>query len=289
MAGRPFSMTTSPYRLLKQYGLRPKKRLGQHFLINPFTAKQIVDAAGINSDDVVIEIGAGLGALTIPLSKVAKKVMAIEYDQILAEAFKKEIERAGIKNVDIWLGDALKFDYYSIAERYGRKIKIVGNLPYYISGPLLFLFLKNRGGLSEISIMLQEEVVRRLTAKPGCKDYGILAITFNLFARIKNLLHLSPESFYPVPKVGSDVIKISWQEGEILSKAEENGFIHFLKGAFSGRRKTFYNSLKEKIPLPQERLKAILDDFSVSDLRPEQITSLVYLKIYKVFREEFSA
>jgi len=272
------------HRLLRQYGLRPKKKLGQHFLINPFTAKQIVDAAGINSVDIVIEIGAGLGALTIPLSKKAKKVVAIEYDQKLADALKKEIEKIGIKNVDIWLGDALKFDYYNIAKRYDKKIEIVGNLPYYISGPLLFLFLKNRESLSGISIMLQEEVVRRLIARPSCKDYGILAIVFNLFAKIENLLHLSPESFYPVPKVGSDVIKIIWKEGKILSEAEENGFISFLKAAFSQRRKTIYNSLRQKVIMPQERLKTILDDFSVSNLRPEQIAPLVYLKMYKIFR-----
>lgn len=276
------------HRLLRQYGLRPKKRLGQHFLINPFTAKQIVDGAGINLDDIVVEIGAGLGALTIPLSKVAKRIVAIEYDHGLANALKKEIEKAGIKNVDIWLGDALKFDYSSIAKRYNKRIKIAGNLPYYISGPLLFLFLKNRESLSGTIIMLQEEVVRRLTARPGCKDYGILTIVFNLFAKIENLLHLSPESFYPVPKVSSDIIKIIWREAKVLSEVEENGFIHFLKAAFSGRRKTIYNSLKQKVIIPQGRLKGLLDDFSVSDLRPEQIAPLTYLQIYKKLTQFFS-
>ena len=276
-----FPMITSPHKLLKEYDLKPKKRLGQHFLVNPFTAKQIVDAAGIKSDDIVVEIGAGLGALTIPLSKRAKGVIAIEYDKGLAGALKNEIKKASIKNVDIWIGDALKFDYYSISKKYNKKIKILGNLPYYISAPLLFLLLENSSVLSDTTIMLQKEVVKRLTARPGCKDYGILTIVFNLFAKIETLLQLLPESFYPVPKVGSDVIKIIWEEEKILDKSRENRFIKLLKTAFSQRRKTIYNALRKKLIVPQAQLKAILADLSVFKMRPEQIEPTLYVEIYK--------
>ena len=175
-------MPLSPKKVLERYGLKAQKKLGQHFLINPFTSKQIVEKAAIEREDIVIEIGAGLGALTIPLAQRAKKVIAIEYDQKLTWVLKEILAEHQLKNVQIWQGDALKYDYEKTAHLHKTKIKIIGNLPYHISSPLLFLFLEKRAVIDHATLMLQKEVAERLSAKPGTKDFGILSILYGLVA-----------------------------------------------------------------------------------------------------------
>ncbi|HDD35778.1 MAG TPA: ribosomal RNA small subunit methyltransferase A, partial [Candidatus Desulfofervidus auxilii] len=191
----------SPKKILKKYSIRPKKRLGQHFLINPFTAHQIVEKSGFKRQDIVIEIGAGLGALTIPLAQRVKKVIAIEYDKELVSVLKEILKP--FYNVEIWQGNALKYEYTG-----SGKIKIIGNLPYYLTSPLLFLFLEKKEWIEEMAFMVQKEVAERLLSSPGKKTYGLLTVLYNISAQITPLMNLAPESFYPKPKVASQLIKI---------------------------------------------------------------------------------
>ena len=270
-------MPLSPKQTLEKYRLKPQKKLGQHFLINPFTSKQIVEKSAIEPEDIVIEIGAGLGALTIPLAQRAKKVIAIEYDQKLTWVLKEILAEHQLKNVQIWQGDALKYDYEKTAHLHKTKIKIIGNLPYHISSPLLFLFLEKRAVIDHAILMLQKEVAERLSAKPGTKDFGILSILYGLVANIVFLMNLAPRSFYPPPEVDSRLIKIEWKEGIFL----EHNFIVFLKYIFSQRRKTVLNALK-RMGIKTEKIKQILCCLEIdTKTRPEQISPLHYVKLYQ--------
>ena len=270
-------MLLSPKKVLERYGLKAQKKLGQHFLINPFTSKQIVEKSGIEPKDIVIEIGAGLGALTIPLAQRAKKVIAIEYDQKLTWVLKEILAEHQLKNVQIWQGDALKYDYEKTAHLHKTKIKIIGNLPYHISSPLLFLFLEKRAVIDHATLMLQKEVAERLSAKPSTKDFGILSILYGLVANIIFLMNLAPRSFYPPPEVDSRLIKIEWKEGIFL----EHNFIVFLKHIFSQRRKTVLNALK-RMGIKTEKIKQILSCLEIdTKTRPEQISPLHYVKLYQ--------
>ena len=276
-------MSFSLKAILNKYGFKPKTKLGQNFLLNPFTCTQIVEKAGISSSDIVIEIGAGLGALTIPLAQKAAKVIAIEYDKDLVPLLKEVLAEQGIKNVEIWSGDALRYDYEKAAKEYGQRIKIVGNLPYYISSPLLFLFLEKREALTDLTLMLQKEVAERLKARSGSKKYGLLSVLYSLTAEISTLMRLNPASFYPRPEVSSEVVHIRWKQLEtkqinapIISKQ----FISFLKLLFGKRRKTIFNTLKQY--RPKEEIKRILDELKLDPmLRPEHISPLRLLALYE--------
>jgi 16S rRNA (adenine1518-N6/adenine1519-N6)-dimethyltransferase len=271
-------MLYPPKQILEKYGIKAKKKLGQHFLINPLTSQQIVEQAEIETDDIVIEIGAGLGALTIPLAKRVKKLIAIEYDRIFIPILKEVLETNYLKNIEILSYDALKCNYKKVADLYQQKIKIIGNLPYNISSSLLFLFLEERETISNMTLMLQEEVSQRLLAKCGSKTYGLLSILYALVAEIAPIMRLAPESFYPRPKVFSQVIKINWRAKKIIW---ENDFITFLKTVFSRRRKTILNALKG-CGIKIEDIKKILSSLGINTKnRPEQITPNQYLNIYQ--------
>ncbi len=270
-------MSFSLKAILNKYGFKPKAKLGQNFLLNPFTCSQIAEKAGISTSDLVIEIGAGLGALTIPLAQKAKRVIAIEYDKELVPILKEVLAEHRIKNVEIWPGDALRYDYEKAAKEYGQRIKVVGNLPYYISSSLLFLFLEKREVMADLTLMLQREVAERLKARSGSKKYGLLSVLYGLTAEISTLMRLNPASFYPRPEVSSEVIHIRWkQDAPVISKQ----FISFLKLLFGKRRKAIFNTLKPY--RPKEEIKRILDELELDTmLRPEHISPLRLLALYE--------
>lgn len=269
-------MFISPRHILARHGLKPQKKLGQHFLINPHTTQQIVEKAGVEPGDIVVEIGAGLGALTLPLAQKAKRVIAIEYDKRLMPVLKEVLQTHQLENVEIWWGDALKYDYEKKAREFNHKIKIIGNLPYYISSPLLFLFLYYQPYITGLTLMLQKEVSERLKAKPGTKVYGLLSVLYGLIAEVKVIMTLHPASFYPPPQVASQVVKINWRpEG----KRVEKPFITFLKHIFSHRRKTIMGALKGYLQV-EEIKKVLLANQIAPHLRPEQISPEQFLGLY---------
>lgn len=235
---------------------RTKKRLGQNFLIDGQTISDIIDFAEINPNDTVVEIGAGVGFVTEQLIKHAKKVIAIELDE---EAI-KELKKLDAPNLEIIHNDILKQDLSELCE---GKIKIVANIPYYITSPIIAHLLgeiddlnnKNRNKITDILLMVQEEVARRMVATENSpsKQYGLLTILSQFWADVKIMKLVGRRSFFPAPKVNSALVKLIVREKPLLELSDYPHFRRVIKGAFAQRRKNIKNCLvsagfeKEKI------------------------------------------
>jgi len=235
--------------LLDRFGLRARKSLGQNFLIDGNIINKIVDAAEVEEDDVVVEIGPGLGALTAVLATRAKKVLAVEIDRGLVLALAEAL--SGTDRVEVICRDALKTDFDELVRektggacgRGGKPYKLVGNLPYYITSPLLLhLFLK-RFNLSRMVAMVQQEVAARLTAQPGTKDYGALTVAVNYFTQPAFLFRVPRTVFYPAPAVDSAVVRFEMLKKPPVTVREEGLFFKVVRASFGQRRKTLLNSL----------------------------------------------
>ena len=233
---------TYPGTLLKSKKLFAKKELGQNFLVDQGAAKKIVTRAKIAEKDVVLEIGSGLGALTVPVAAKAAKVYAVEKDTRLLELFSQEITTAGITNVELINQDILKMDISSLF--LGEKLVVVGNLPYNISSQVLFMLVENRQWIKRAVLMFQKELAVRIAASPGGRDYGRLSAVMQYCSKITALTDLGPNSFFPKPEVSSRVVEVDFFESTPLSLEKEVFFFKVIKAAFSKRRKTL------KIPFP---------------------------------------
>lgn len=234
---------TSPRALLTFHNIRPKKRFGQHFLTNQTTAEMIVSRSGILPEDVVLEIGAGLGALTIPVARIAREVFAVEKDRKIIDILKTEILASNLSNVVIMEKNILKIDIKSLAENIGQKIVVMGNLPYNISSQILVQLIESRKALSKAVIMLQKELAQRITAQPGCKDYGRLTVMHGYCSDIKKVADVKAHLFFPKPKVDSEVLEIKFKKRLEYSTNDEAFFFRVIKAAFGNRRKILKNAL----------------------------------------------
>lgn len=234
---------TSPRRLFNYWQLHPKRQLGQNFLIDPSTADMIVSRSKINPKDVVLEIGAGLGALTIPLSRAASKVYAVEIDQSLTSLLKTELDSHGIENVAIMDHNILRTDIHEIMGMAGRKLIVFGNLPYNISSQVLVHLIKSRSALKRAILMFQKELARRISASPGKKDYGRITAMLQSCADIKSIAEVKASQFFPRPKIDSEVLEIIFNNWMDQFVKEEDLFFNVIKAAFSKRRKTLKNAL----------------------------------------------
>ena len=235
---------------------RTKKRLGQNFLVNPDVIADIIDFAQITKDDVVLEIGPGVGFVTEQLVKHAKKVIAIELDE---EAI-KELEKLDCDNLQIIHNDILKTDLSDLCE---EKIKVVANIPYYITSPIIAHLLgeiddlenRNRNKIVDIILMVQEEVARRIVAteNSASKQYGLLTILSQFWADCEIIRLVGRKSFYPAPKVNSALVSLKVRKEPLLQLSDYSFFRRVVKAAFSQRRKTLKNCLvgagfdKEKV------------------------------------------
>ena len=189
------SLTSSPKILLQRLGLRPKKTLGQNFLVHPHQARRIVDALELGGDETVVEIGAGLGALTVYLAQEARRVVALERDPALARFLREEIFPEA-PEVEVLCQDVLQFDFLGLSREMGQPLAVVGNLPYQITSPLLFKLMEERAALSRAVLMMQQEVGARLTARPGTKDYGVLSVLLQYHFSSQRLFSMGPANFY---------------------------------------------------------------------------------------------
>lgn len=242
---------SSMISLLKEYDLTPKKSWGQNFLNDKNALDRIVGACDLLPGEHIVEIGAGLGALTDRLKGDGRQLTAIERDRDLVPVLK---ERFSEDDIQIAEANALTYDYLKHAEKAGRKIKIVGNLPYHISAPLLFIFLENRHVLRSAHILLQKEVAKRLAANPKTKDYGLLTVLFNRVAEVSLDTEVGKNCFVPIPKVDSSFISIVFKDdSEIDESVDDADFISFVKAAFHKRRKTLANSLSNQSFFPLEK------------------------------------
>lgn len=227
------------------YGIKPVKRLGQNFLIDSNIVEKIVDCAGVDKDDLVIEVGPGLGVMTEVLAKKAGYVIGIEIDQKLLEPLALVIMK--YPNVSIINKDVLKVNIFDeikhFTDKY-KKIKVVANLPYYITTPVIMKFMEESiPKLDSMVFMVQQEVGDRMTARPGGKEYGALSIAVGFYSKAKKLFTVPPTCFIPRPGVDSCIIRLEvYEKPEIFVKNQEY-FFKVVKAAFSQRRKTLANSL----------------------------------------------
>lgn len=241
---------TSIKRELLEYGLFPKKRLGQHFFVDRNILDKVIRTAQVEKGDVVLEVGPGLGEMTLALARLAKHVIAVEIDPKLVEILKKKL--ADCPNVDVVKGDILTINFRKIDFLEGQKLKVVANLPYQISTPLLFHFIELKEFFSTLTLMLQKEVAERMVAPPGGKDYGPLSIFVQLFLDASIRFFIKPSAFFPPPKVESAVVHMVWKERPMIETNDEEWFKKVVKACFGYRRKTLVNALKHsELTLPE--------------------------------------
>jgi len=234
---------TSPAVLMKARNLKPKKQLGQNFLSDPNMAEAIAQSAGVGADDIVLEIGAGLGALTRPLARRARKVIAVEKDRRLISLLKTELAVEDIDNVSLLEKDILKLDLMAIAGDQHADLTVMGNVPYNISSQILVQIIKARSHIKKAVLMFQKELAQRITSEPGSKSYGRLSVMIHYCASVRTLTEVKARLFYPKPNIDSLVLDISFNRA-IKTKAKSEAFLFdTIKAAFSKRRKTLKNSL----------------------------------------------
>lgn len=219
-------------------GHRPRKRFGQHFLTDPRVIGDIVDAIGASAHDTLVEIGPGRGAITVPLLESGATIHAIELDRDLARRLGHRL--ADADNFVLHQADALDFDLHGI----GDDLRVVGNLPYNISTPLLFRMLDCLDSIRDMHFMLQKEVVDRMAAEPGSRRYGRLTVMLGCRTKIDKLMDVPPEAFSPPPKVWSSVVRLLPRREDAFEIADQALLAEVVMRAFSQRRKTLRNALR---------------------------------------------
>lgn len=252
---------------------RPRKRFSQNFLQSRYIIDEILDVLHLQKNDKVVEIGPGLGALTQPLLKSVERLIAIEIDTDFQEHLRALPHASG--KLNLITADALTVDY----SQWGSHLRIVGNLPYNISTPLLFHLLNYTSFIEDMHFMLQKEVVARLAAQPGTRVYGRLSVMVQYYCQVESLFDVPPEVFYPVPKVGSAIVRLVPYQVSPYPVVDVNVLEQLVAKAFAMRRKTLANNLKPLLSAAQ------LSDLGIDPLvRPEQISIMEYVRIAKVIR-----
>lgn len=255
--------------------LRAKKRLGQHFLHDPAVISKIVAAIAPQPGDRIVEIGGGLGALTFPLLERVDDIHVIELDERLADTLERDRPRAGGR-LTVHRADALKFDFSSLGTQLGT-LRIVGNLPYNISTPLLFHLLAHRKTIADMHLMVQKEVARRIAAPPGIKDYGRLTIMLAAWLDTEICFDVGPGAFSPPPRVWSTVLRLTPRAQVRFAIADERQFANLVRRAFSMRRKTLGRALTGVLTRQQIQSVGIDPIARAETLEPRQFAELANL------------
>lgn len=244
------------------------RRLGQHFL-RPASVERLLRLIAPQAHEEFLEIGPGAGALTLPLAARARRVVAVELDGALAERLRAKAPA----NVAIVTGDALEADLPSLVPQGGR---LVGNLPYYVSSPLLRRFLELRDRVEDMHVMLQEEVARRVAAAPGSKEYGILSVMYGAWARVDVPLTFPPGAFDPPPRVSSAILRARFDDPPPVPLADPAALERLLHRAFAHRRKTLENNLEDSYPNLKQHLRLLNIEGS---RRPETLSVVEFAKL----------
>lgn len=270
-----------------------KPKLGQHFLASDDWALRIVDALGDVSQSTVLEIGPGRGILTSHLARRARRLIAVELDRVLAAQLRLKFGMA--RNVEIIEGDVLSVDFDSLfgpkpglgrpgMELKPQPVKVVGNLPFYITSEILLRLFDFAKYFDSLVIMVQREVADRIAAEPGGRDYGVLSATAQLYARVENMFTVPPGAFVPPPKVYSSVLRLTIEPQQERLGVAGDGFIDFLRLSFGQKRKTLWNNLKEKYTVPE--LKRALADAKVKPtVRAETLSLDESAAVYRALRD----
>ncbi len=221
--------------------MRSKPKLGQNFLVDSQAAQRIVAALGEIGGRRVVEIGPGQGAITDSLAARAKHVVAVELDRELAAGLRERFEASRVTVVE---QDVLRFDFASAAAEAGERLRVVGNLPYAITSPIVLKLAASHTALDLAVLMVQREVAERVTAAPGTRDYGLLSVTMQMYGPVEQLFTLPPSAFSPPPKVHSTVFRWQFAPRFAELRVEEAGFLRFVRQVFAQKRKTLANNLR---------------------------------------------
>ncbi|PWF99331.1 16S rRNA (adenine(1518)-N(6)/adenine(1519)-N(6))-dimethyltransferase RsmA [Levilactobacillus bambusae] len=274
--------------ILNRYRLSAKKSLGQNFLTDLNVLNKIVQAADVTENDNVIEIGPGIGSLTEQLAKRARRVVAFEIDENLLPVLEDTL--SPYDNVTIVNEDILQANLPQVIKQTfepGHPLKLVANLPYYITTPILMNILGSQVDFEVIVVMMQKEVADRLTAKPGIKAYGSLSVAVQFVANTEIAFDVPHTAFIPQPKVDSAIVKLTHREPYPVMPYDAHTMMGFVKGCFAHRRKSLWNNLQGifgKQPEVKERIAQVLDELGISaQIRPEKLTVENFIELTNAF------
>lgn len=261
--------------VLQKYGFMFQKKFGQNFLIDPHVLEKIVAAAGVTKDDFVLEIGPGIGTMTQYLAESAREVAAVEIDKNLIPILQDTLKE--YDNVTVINEDILKFDINRLAQEKngGRPIKVVANLPYYITTPIIMGLFESRVPIDNITVMVQKEVADRMQVGPGTKDYGALSLAVQYYAEPYIAANVPPNCFIPRPNVGSAVIRLTRHQTPPVEVADEKLMFRLIRASFNQRRKTLQNGLNnsQELNLPKELIVEAIKSLDVpAAVRGETLT-----------------
>lgn len=261
--------------IIKKYNFAFQKKFGQNFLIDPHVLHKIIKAAGVTKDDCVLEIGPGIGTMTQYLADQARHVVAVEIDKNLMPILEETLRE--YENITVINEDILKMDIHRLAEDYNgsRPIKVVANLPYYITTPIIMGLFESHVPIDNITVMVQREVADRMQAEPGTKDYGALSLAVQYYAKAYIAANVPPNCFIPRPGVGSAVIRLTRHEKLPVEAKDPDLMFRLIRASFNQRRKTLQNGLNNSpdVPYSREVIAAAIESLSLPPtVRGETLT-----------------
>jgi len=261
--------------ILQKYNFNFQKKYGQNFLIDPHVLQKIIAAADIGPEDFVLEIGPGIGTLTEYLAENAREVVAVEIDKKLIPILEDTL--SACDNVTVIHDDILKTDIKELADKYngGRPIKVVANLPYYITTPIIMGLFESEVPLESVTVMVQKEVADRMQSGPGTKDYGALSLAIQYYAEPYIVANVPPNCFMPRPAVGSSVIRLTRHSKMPVEVKDPAFMFRLIRASFNQRRKTLQNSLHNAsdLQIPKERIAEALTESGLpASVRGEKLT-----------------
>lgn len=266
--------------ILNKYQLRLTKSLGQNFLTDINILQKIADAGDLTQDDLVLEIGPGIGALTVVLAQKAGSVIAVELDKNLMPALKETT--GSFKNISIINEDILKVNVKSLINDWKGPVKVISNLPYYVTTPVVMMFLENGLPIERMVIMVQKEVAQRMSAAPGTKDYGALSVGVQVAGLAKLLFNVSRNCFIPKPDVDSSVIRIMLHDKYLKMINDRQVFFDCVRAAFSKRRKTLLNAMSgyPGLKLNKDAVREIISTMKLKEsIRGEELTVEQFIQL----------
>ena len=261
-------------QLRAKHDFRHSKSLGQNFLSDKNIIDAIIEGSEIGAEDLVIEIGPGMGVLTAAAAECASRVVAVEIDRHLIPILTETLE--DYDNVELINADVMKTDLSEVVEKYrtSGKVRIIGNLPYYITTPIVMKLLEERVPADSITIMMQKEVADRIKASPGSKTYGALSVAVGFYCTVRHIANAPKEVFVPRPKVDSTVIRLDVRQERPVDLVDEKLFFETIKKGFGQRRKTLLNSLTGIRGMPKESIAAVLADCGIDSRRRAETLSM---------------
>ncbi len=286
MENKHLGNPTNTREIIDKYGFMFQKRFGQNFLIDGNVVEKIVREAGVTKDDFVLEIGPGIGTMTQLLCENAREVAAVEIDTNLIPILKETL--AAYDNVTVINEDILKVDIAALAKEKngGRPIKVVANLPYYITTPIIMGLFESHVPIDSITIMVQREVADRMQVGPGTKDYGALSLAVQYYAKPEIVLNVPPTCFMPRPNVGSAVIRLKKHETCPVEVDDAEFMFKLIRASFNQRRKTLANGLSNssELTLSKDRIAAAIEALGVSpSIRGEALTLAQFAQLSNFF------